>query len=57
MKIQNGHYVSESGKRTLLGDMTYPHLLNAYEKAKKLGDFDTVTELEVEIQKRPQPEN
>lgn len=57
MKIHNGHYISSSGKHIPLGEMAFPHLQNAWNKAKRENDLETVAALEEEIQKRPKPEN
>lgn len=50
--IENNIYITSKGKHIPLHEMAYPHLLNAYKKAKTANDLDVLHTLEVEIDRR-----
>ena len=52
-KIEKDHYITSAGKHILLSEMPFPHLMNAWNKAKVNHDEETAMRLEEEIQKRP----
>lgn len=52
MRIENDIYISSSGRKFAIGDMPYPYLVNARNKAEDEGDQAALRILDAEVTRR-----